>query len=59
MKRDGKHDAPGQDRHEGPEQDKCPIDQEREQSEPDHELDDVISGQILAKRFQGGPSSES
>jgi len=53
IKRDREYDAPGQDRHEGAEKDKGPVDQQSEQAQPDRELDDVRSGQKLAKRSQG------
>src|SRR5207247_10530506 len=53
IERDGKYDAPGQDRHKGTDQNERPVDQESEQSEPDRKLDDVLSGQELAKGFQG------
>ena len=59
IERDGKYDAPGQDRHKGTDQNERPVDQESEQSEPDRKLDDVLSGQELAKGFQGRASSES
>jgi hypothetical protein len=52
-KRDREYDAPGQDRHKGAEKDKGPVDQQSEQAQPDRELDDVLSGQKLAKRSQG------
>src|SRR3954453_5050809 len=52
IERDGEHDTPDQDRHERTDQNERPVDQESEQSEPDRKLDDVVSGQILAKRFQ-------
>ena len=53
IERDGEYDAPGQDRHKGADEDESPDDQESEQSEPDRKLDDVLSGQKLAKGFQG------
>src|SRR5437879_7737742 len=52
IERDGEYEAPGQDRHKGTDQNERPVDQESEQSEPDRKLDDVVSGQILAKGFQ-------
>jgi hypothetical protein len=52
IERYGEHDAPDQDRHERADQNERPVDQESEQSEPDHKLDHVVSGQILAKGFQ-------
>ena len=36
----------------GTDQNERPVDQESEQSEPDRKLDDVLSGQELAKGFQ-------
>jgi hypothetical protein len=52
IERNGEYDAPGQDRHKGTDQNERPVDQESEQSDPDRKLDDVVSGQILAKGFQ-------
>ena len=53
MERDREYDAPGEDGHEGADEKERPIDQEREQSEPDRKLDEVLSGAWLANGFQG------
>src|SRR3954447_11193631 len=50
MKCNRENDRPGQDRHEWADQYECPDDQQREQSKPDHQLDDILSGEKLAKR---------
>jgi hypothetical protein len=52
IERDREHDAPGQDRHERADQDERPVDQQRQQSETNCELDEFVSGHELAKGFQ-------
>ena len=53
IERDGEHDTPGQDRHKRTDQDEGPEDQDREQSEPDHKLDNLFSGEELAECSHG------
>lgn len=52
MERDGEYDTPGQYGHKGLDQKERPVDQEGEQPEADSKLDDVLSGQELAKSSQ-------
>jgi hypothetical protein len=53
IERHRQHRAPGQDRHERLDDQERPDDQHRQQCKPDHELDDGIGRQKLAKCLHG------
>ena len=55
IERDRQHHAPGEDRNEGPDDDERPVDQQRQQREPDRKLDLVLAGEELPDGAQGGP----
>ena len=53
IERHRQHGAPGQDRHEGTDDQEGPHDQQPQQSEPDHELDGAVDEQMLTRNLQG------
>jgi hypothetical protein len=59
IERNHQDGAPGQYRHKGAYEDKRPIDEKGQQSEPDRKVDNVFAGEKLAERSQGRSFAES